>query len=129
MQLGDFSWDLGGGISVFFIFIYCTSSFQNGKWKHTGMHLLLMISTLTHLCPMYPFSTPWKHQKTLKFSRGKERVHWEQNGLRNFISNLFQWYFSLSPLTTNVPQDLETSQLICRAYQLTGAYIMENTGR
>ena len=30
---------------------------------------------------MHPFSTPWKHQKTLgfrMFSRGRERVHWEQ---------------------------------------------------
>ena len=25
------------------------------------------ISTLTHLFPMYPFSTPWKYQKTLQF--------------------------------------------------------------
>ena len=30
---------------------------------------------------MHPFSTPWKHQKTLRFSdvfRGRERVHWER---------------------------------------------------
>ena len=35
----------------------------------------------THLFPMYPLSSPWKHQKTLRFFdvfRGRERVHWEQ---------------------------------------------------
>ena len=25
------------------------------------------ISTLTHMFPMYPFSTPWKYQETLQF--------------------------------------------------------------
>ena len=35
----------------------------------------------------------------------------------------------LNPLTTNVSHDIETSQLICSANQLTGFYIMENTGR
>ena len=32
--------------------------------------------TLTHLFPMHPFSKPWKHQKTLRFSdvfRGAEK--------------------------------------------------------
>ena len=36
---------------------------------------------LSHLFQMHPFFTPWKHQKTLKFSygfRGVERVHWVQ---------------------------------------------------
>ena len=26
------------------------------------------IFLLTHLFPMYPFSTPWKHKETLRFS-------------------------------------------------------------
>ena len=33
------------------------------------------------------------------------------------------------PLTTNVPHNIETSQLICSPNQLTGFYMMENTGR
>ena len=42
---------------------------------------------LTHLFPMHPFSTHWKHQKTFRFSHvfwGRERVHWEKNGLTQF---------------------------------------------
>ena len=31
--------------------------------------------SLTHSFPIHPFSTPWKHQKTLQ---GRERVHWER---------------------------------------------------
>ena len=33
---------------------------------------------LTHSFPMHPFSTPWKHQKTVRFSGSRERVHWER---------------------------------------------------
>ena len=39
--------------------------------------------TLTYLFPMHPFSTSWKHKKTIRFSdvfRGRERVHWEKMG-------------------------------------------------
>ena len=35
----------------------------------------------------------------------------------------------LNPLTTSVPHHIETSQLICRANQLTGFYMMGSTGR
>ena len=35
----------------------------------------------------------------------------------------------INPLTINVPHHIETSQLICRANQLTGFYMMENIGR
>ena len=42
--------------------------------KSFTFSLLLLI----HSFPMHPFSTPWKHQKTLRFSGGRERVHWEQ---------------------------------------------------
>ena len=36
---------------------------------------------------------------------------------------------SFNPLTTNVPHHTENSQLIFSANQLTGFYMMENTGR
>ena len=45
-------------------------------------HLLSWV-ILTHSLPMHPFSTPWKYQKTVRFSdvfRGRERVHWERMG-------------------------------------------------
>ena len=35
---------------------------------------------------------------------------------------------TVNPLTTSVPHHKETSQLICRANQLIGFYIMGNTG-
>ena len=31
---------------------------------------------LTHSFPMHLFSTPWKYQKTERFSGDKEMVHW-----------------------------------------------------
>ena len=43
------------------------------------MHLYL----LTHLFPMHPFSSPWKHRKIVRFSdvsEARERMHWEQMG-------------------------------------------------
>ena len=46
--------------------------------KYTALHKKLKKS-LTHLFAVYPFSTHWKHQETLRFSdvfRGKERVRW-----------------------------------------------------
>ena len=36
------------------------------------------ISDVTHLYPMHSFSTPWKHQKAVRFAR--ERVYLEQKG-------------------------------------------------
>ena len=35
----------------------------------------------------------------------------------------------LNPLTTSVPHHIETSQMICRADQLNGFYVMGNIGR
>ena len=35
---------------------------------------------LTRLSTMHPSSTHWKNQKTLMFTGGRERVHWEQMG-------------------------------------------------
>ena len=40
---------------------------------------------LTHLFPMHPFYTLWKHHKT---SGGRERVHWERMGLGKNALNL-----------------------------------------
>ena len=34
----------------------------------------------------------------------------------------------LNPLTANVPHHVETSQVICNASQLTGFYVMGNSG-
>ena len=48
---------------------------------------------------------------------------WEEKKVDRLIDVL------LKPLTTNVPHHIETSQLICSANQLTGFYIMGNTGR
>ena len=42
---------------------------------------------VTHLFLMHPFPTPWKHQETLRFSGGRERVHWKQ---RVRFSNVFR---------------------------------------
>ena len=38
--------------------------------------------SLTYSFPMHLLSTPYKHQKTLRFSdvEGRERVHWKQMG-------------------------------------------------
>ena len=52
-----------------------------GQQVHLEMTHLRLIN---HLSPMHSFSTPWKHQKALRFSdffRGIERVHWEQMSL------------------------------------------------
>ena len=37
----------------------------------------IFLTSLTHSFPMHPFSTPWKHQKSLRFSL-KKKVHWER---------------------------------------------------
>ena len=45
-------------------------------------------TSLIYLFPMHTFFTPWKRQKTLRFSDvfiGRERVHWEKNGLMGLI--------------------------------------------
>ena len=43
---------------------------------------------LTHLFPMHPFSTPWKHQETLRYT-GRERVYWEQRLITKNIAEKF----------------------------------------
>ena len=47
-----------------------------GAWWYWS----LLKNSLTHSLPMHPFSTPWKHQKTVRFSGVSERVHWERMG-------------------------------------------------
>ena len=42
--------------------------------KQANFHKLFRANNLTHSFPVYPFSTPWKHQKTLR------SVHWERMG-------------------------------------------------
>ena len=51
------------------------------NYKLVTKSLWKWILTLTHLFLMHPFSTAWKHQKTVRFlifSGGRERVHWEK---------------------------------------------------
>ena len=38
-------------------------------------------------------------------------------------------HHQFNPLTTSVSHQIETNQLICRANQLSGFYMMENIGR
>ena len=50
-------------------------------------------SILNHLFPMHPFSTFWKHQKTVSFSHvfgGKRKGTLGTNGLNLYELNIFQ---------------------------------------
>ena len=40
----------------------------------------------------------------------------------------FYHFSKINPLSTNVPNHIEASQLICSANKLTGFYMMENIG-
>ena len=47
------------------------------------------ISVLTHLCPMFPYHTPWKHQKVLGFLvflGGIKWKHWPKMGETSFLT-------------------------------------------
>ena len=46
-----------------------------------------------------------------------------------FYKSLLTLFSQSNPLTTNVPEHIETSQLICIANQLTGFFIMGDIGR
>ena len=52
----------------------CLNSFYN------NLYYKFRIMYLTSSFPIHHFSTPWKHQKTVRFSGVRERVHWEQMG-------------------------------------------------
>ena len=43
-----------------------------------------------------------------------------------FCISVYAGNIDLNPLTINVPNHIETSQLICSANQLTGFYIIVN---
>ena len=50
---------------------------------------------LTHSFPMHPFSTPWKHQKTLRFSdvlRRQRKDALGTNGLTDVVVMVFLFY-------------------------------------
>ena len=64
------------------------------KWNGLQSSPKLVVSSLqiTHSYPMHPFSTPWKHQKTLRFSdnfRSQRKSALGMNGLtsQNVIKN------------------------------------------
>ena len=72
--------------------------------------------TQTHFSPLFHFYKSWKLQKTFDFLTFSGFI--EMNGVK--------W---VNQLTTSVLRHIETSQLISRANQLTGFYMMGNTGR
>ena len=47
---------------------------------------MIFLKILTHLFPIHPFSSAWKHKKIQGFlmfsggTGGRERVHWEKMG-------------------------------------------------
>ena len=53
---------------------------------------------LAYLFQMHSFSTPRKPYSFLIFSRGKERVHWEQMGLVN-LRKLINFYSTETTIT------------------------------
>ena len=62
--------------------------YQSNIIMNTIYDYIFYFQSLTYLFPMYPFSIPWKHQKTLRFSdvfRGVEKgCIW--NKWANFLS-------------------------------------------
>ena len=71
--------------SPFMILIKISTSLAVFLTSGYGSNSGCLLDCLTHLFPMHSFSTPWKHQKTLSFlmfSGGRERVPWEQMGLK-----------------------------------------------
>ena len=49
---------------------------------------------LTHLLPMYPFSTPWKHQKTVRWSR-KGALGLGKNEVINLTNRLILYHVGI----------------------------------
>ena len=85
--------------------------------EHLRCLLLLLINdgevdsvtALTHSFPMHPFSTPWKHQKTLRFSdvfRGQKKCAFGTNGLglnvKTFCPNNEMLYKNFFLMLANV---------------------------
>ena len=81
---------------------------------------------LTYLNPFRttdPFMHPWKYQRTSDFVLLSWGIEWwfEWNGL--FNNGLFLFFNSFM---TEVPNQIETSLLICRANKWTGFYMIVN---
>ena len=60
---------------------------------------------------MHPFSTPWKHQKTLRFpmfSGGTERVHWERMGWKR---NSFCFLELCFIFNNRIPKSIQITDL------------------
>ena len=81
---------LGKSLLTFsmFIYFYCFLVFYLSlKITLSIAQLCVSSALLTHLFPMHPFSTPWKHQETLRFSgvfRGQKKGALGTNGLSQF---------------------------------------------
>ena len=62
------------------------------KETHFQNYLIGRFPVLTHSFPMHPFSTSWKHQKTLRFPdvfRGQRKSILESNGLNYSTDEFF----------------------------------------
>ena len=91
------------------IFVLIKTSWRRVEdvfWRRRRMFAGLVLAyywvsiLLTHSFPMHPFSSPWKHQKTVRFSevfRGKRKG---ALGTNRSIVPLLNWF---SPYQTIVP--------------------------
>ena len=71
----------------------------------TDINQIILDRSLTHLFLIRPFFTPWKHQKTLRFSdvsRDRERVHYEQ--VRKRIKNINQLKYKARQTQQHITQ-------------------------
>ena len=92
-----------------------------------GLWLLLFYSTKTIYQKLFFWiiakrSTKKSRNLAWRCGVNKQIMTQMKGSLKLIVSNL-------KPLTTCVPHHIETSQLICRANQLTGFYMMGNNGR
>ena len=63
------------------IFQFIALSLCFYKEKQENLAITFFFNILTHSFSMQPFSTPWKHQRTVIFSevfRGRKKVQWER---------------------------------------------------
>ena len=97
----------------------------------SGTTQLLRKLDLIHLFRMQPFSNPWKHRKTIRFSgvfRGIERVPLGTNGLLfwsqvDWGQKRFESARNSHLVREKCYYHTETSWLICKVNQLTGFYM------
>ena len=83
-----------------------TDTHQKSESKVVGSKLLTNLCScncgriqLTHLCPMHPFSTLWKHQKTIRFSDVFRGYRKDALGT-NELSNRF-WFVAVKYYCAN----------------------------